>query len=128
MASKANSGTAHAVQIYKLVKGVLTLGQPDAELSPRPDPFVYYLMLSPSTVKIGTTIDLRRRVTNQLRSDLQYVVAIERGGLDLERQRHSEFASERLGKREDFRLSPRLKRHIETLMPDRDELVGIATK
>jgi hypothetical protein len=36
--------------------------------------FVYYLMVGPSTVKIGTTTNLKLRL-NALRADLQYVVA-----------------------------------------------------
>lgn len=90
------------------------------------DGYVYYLMLSPSTVKIGTTTKLRQRL-GDLRTELQYVVAIERGGTHLERQRHREFADERFGKREDFRLSARLKQHIEGLLPQRDELIHEAT-
>jgi hypothetical protein len=83
-------------------------------------------MIGPSTVKIGTTTDLKSRL-NQLRSDPQYVVAIEPGGRDVERQRHLQFATERIGRRENFRLSERLKRHIDDLHPLRDELVGLAS-
>lgn len=92
---------------------------------PKPQPFVYYLMIGPSTVKIGTTTGLPQRL-NALRTEAQYVVAIELGGRELEQQRHKEFADERLGRREDFRLSDRLKNHIEALQPDRDELVAYA--
>lgn len=88
--------------------------------------FVYYLMVGPSTVKIGTTINLPTRL-NALRTDLQYVVAIERGDFRQEHRRHEQFASERIGRREDFRLSERLKRHIDELIPQRDELISLAT-
>ena len=87
---------------------------------------VYYLMVGPSTVKIGTTVNLAQRI-KQLRTDLQYVVALEPGSHTLETQRHREFAVERIGRRENFRLSDRLKAHIESLQPRRDELVNMAT-
>lgn len=91
------------------------------------DPFVYYVMLSPLTVKIGTTRDLATRM-RAFRSDIQYVVAIERGGYELEHRRHRQFADERRNtRREEFHLSERLKRHIDELQPHRDELVEIAT-
>lgn len=98
--------------------------------SPRPiptfPPFVYYLMLGPTTVKIGTTRDVTARV-QQLRSELQYVVALERGSYEIERQRHLQFADERLGLKEDFRLSDRLKAHIESLLPQREVILKEAT-
>lgn len=75
---------------------------------------LYYLMLSPTSVKIGTTTDLVRRVA-ALRSELQYVVAVEPGDYRTETQRHREFATDRITRREDFRLSDRLKAHIEHL-------------
>ncbi|OBA94654.1 hypothetical protein A5668_09125 [Mycolicibacterium fortuitum] len=114
----------HAMLISRAYDNFMD-GLETPELRPKP-PFVYYLMVGPTTVKIGTTTDLTRRLSG-LRSDLQYVVAIERGSFDLERQRHREYATERIGSREDFRLSDRLKAHIESLMPQRDELITEAT-
>lgn len=87
-----------------------------------PRRYVYYLMTGPETVKIGATKCLPQRLT-QLRTDSQYVVAIERGDMQLERRRHIDFASDRIGRREDFRISDRLKAHIEKLMPDRDTII-----
>jgi hypothetical protein len=105
-----------------------------AEATPPPppspntqQPVVYYLILGPTTVKIGTTKNLGARV-RQLRTDLQYVVAVEWGGRDLERQRHLEFADERFGAREDFLLSDRLKARIESLQPRRDEIISLAAQ
>jgi hypothetical protein len=63
-----------------------------------------------------------------MRTDLQYVVAVEWGGRELERQRHLEFATERYGLREDFLLSDRLKAHIESLHPKRDEIITLAAQ
>jgi len=121
----------HAVMIYGIVKR--DLGVPSnkiGRLPPSPprknQPFVYYLMIGPSTVKIGTTMDLLQRLS-QLRSEPQYVVGLERGGRELERQRHKQFADERRSRREDFRLSDRLKKHIDELAPNRDELIKLAT-
>lgn len=96
--------------------------------APVPDEpaFVYYLMIGPETVKIGTTRQLATRM-EQLRTEMQYVVALERGSYELERQRHREFADERIGKREHFRITPRLRQHIAELVPQRDELMIEAT-
>jgi hypothetical protein len=121
----------HAVHVHRAVNELLgeliDLHARPSSTRPEPHAWVYYLMLGPATVKIGTTIDLRQRLA-QLRTDAQYVVAIERGGLDIERKRLIQFADERIGKRENFRLSERLKEHIEALQPDRDELVEIALR
>ena len=81
---------------------------------PGATPVVYYLMLSATTLKIGTTGDLVRRVRS-LRTDMQYVVAVEPGSYEVERQRHKTFAAERLGRREDFHLSDLLSDHIKNL-------------
>lgn len=119
----------HAIRIHGFMRDLLEYGTfPAPKRDPEPpkaQAYVYYLMIGPSTVKIGTTRGLPQRL-NALRTEAQYVVAIERGGRDLERRRHKEFADERIGRREDFRLSNRLKSHIEALQPDRDELVAYA--
>jgi hypothetical protein len=94
--------------------------------APTRQPYVYYLMVGPTTVKIGTTTNLSQRLSG-LRTDLQYVVAIEHGSFDTERKRHLEFATERIGNREDFQLTDRLNSHIESLLPQRDELIREAT-
>lgn len=85
---------------------------------------VYYLMLSPTTVKIGITTNLKLRLSS-LRSELQYVVALEIGDRQLERDRHLQFAADRRPgpRREDFRLSPALKRHVDQLAPQREEIL-----
>lgn len=89
--------------------------------------FVYYLMLSPTTVKIGTTRDLPTRIKTH-GSELQYVVALERGSYDLERARHDQFPMERHGVKEVFTISDDLRRHIEDLASSRDELMAVATR
>lgn len=114
----------HAIKIYGRLKDALLVSAPPID---RAEHFVYYLMIGPSTVKIGTTTGLLKRLTG-LRTDLQYVVALERGGHDLETKRHRQFHTERIGLREDFCLSNRLKAHIDSLRPSRDELVALAVK
>lgn len=119
----------HAIYVHGLVRQVMQdQDERWASEPPLPPPasYVYYLMVGPATVKIGRTVKLRQRINN-LRTDLQYVVAIEHGGAALERERHLEFAAERIGRRENFRLSDRLKNHIESLQPQRDELIELAT-
>jgi hypothetical protein len=117
----------HAIEISELIQGIVQIINdevPTEQFQPRE--YVYYLMVAPEVVKIGTTTNLPRRV-RELRSELQYVVAIEKGGFTLENQRHKQFSEERTVRlRENFRLSNRLKSHIEELMPTRDELIAEA--
>ncbi|AZS07340.1 hypothetical protein PP505_gp70 [Gordonia phage Dorito] len=89
-------------------------------------PVVYYLMVGPATVKIGTSADLIRRIAT-LRTDMQYIVAVEPGSYELERQRHREFRAERINRREDFRLTERLRSHIEHLQANTysDEMIAM---
>lgn len=118
----------HAMMIASLFNGLVPEVFNEPEDAPsevfKPRHYVYYLMIGPATVKIGTTRCLPRRLSG-LRTDLQYVVAIERGGVQLERSRHLEFAKERIPgtRREDFTLSDRLRAHIESLMETRDEII-----
>jgi hypothetical protein len=120
----------HALSITEDFEQMLKLyasTPPETEIQkPEAAGYVYYLMVGPTTVKIGTTRNLADRVA-QLRSELQYVVAVERGSFDIERARHLEFADERIDKREHFRLSAKLKAHIESLVPQRDDLIAEAT-
>lgn len=103
----------HAVmthlRIVDMIEGPRTSG-----LRTDATPLVYYLQLAPTTVKIGTTGNLVNRVAS-LRSEMQYVIAVEPGSYEVEHKRHKAFDAERLGRREDFRLSPRLSAHIERL-------------
>jgi hypothetical protein len=72
---------------------------------------VYYLRLD-ERVKIGTTYHPHRRFAALPHDE---VLAFERGGRGLERQRHTEFADDRLGSSEWFALTPRLRDHIAGL-------------
>lgn len=88
----------------------------DPELPlPRID-VVYYLRRGGS-VKIGTTFSPRHRFAAIPHDE---VLAFERGDRQLERQRHAEFAADRLGTSEWFDLAPRLRAHIAALAAGRD--------
>jgi hypothetical protein len=100
----------HAYLVHRTVDDILSEDQPE----PYRTHVVYYLALSPTTVKIGTTGDLLARMRG-LRTSIQYVLAVEAGDRTVERQRHEQFAAERITRREDFRVSPRLERHIQSI-------------
>jgi hypothetical protein len=88
----------------------------DPELPlPRLD-VVYYLRLGAS-VKIGTTFNPRQRFAALPHDE---VLAFERGGRELEQQRHLEFAADRLGTSEWFGLTRRLGAHIRRLAAGQD--------
>ncbi|NKR90300.1 hypothetical protein GS885_02390 [Rhodococcus hoagii] len=115
---------AHA---YFVEREVSVMLQPEAAPADvKPPALVYYLMLGPNTVKIGTTTNLSRRLS-QLRSDPQYVLAVEPGGHDVEAQRHRQFHLDRIGRKEDFRVSAELEQHIRQLRDGThsDELIAI---
>ena len=101
-----------------------------AQLSKEPEipkqSVVYYLMLSPVTVKIGTTTNLKQRMSG-LRTHAQYIVALEPGDANTERMRHVQFKAERRDpRREDFDLSDALKAHIDALAPQREQVLAAA--
>ena len=88
----------------------------DPELPlPRID-VVYYLRLGTS-VKIGTTFNPRQRFAALPHDE---VLAFERGGRDLEQQRHREFADDRLGTSEWFGLTRRLRAHVRRVAGGQD--------
>jgi hypothetical protein len=91
-------------------------GDPSREPQPVPqgDPVVYYVQLAPDVVKIGTTVNLRRRLMG-LRVDPDAVLVTEPGGEPLERMRHAQFAHLRIGRRENFRVEADLVSHVEML-------------
>lgn len=88
----------------------------DPEL-PLPRVDVVYFLRRGDAVKIGTTVDPRRRF-RAIRHD--EVLAFERGGRPLEQLRHAEFAADRLGTSEWFALSPRLRAHVSAVSHGRD--------
>ena len=73
---------------------------------------VYYAQIG-DYVKIGFSARLRTRL-NALRVD--QLLAVEPGGAELERERHQQFAADRIDlRRENFRPSDALLGHIEAL-------------
>lgn len=113
----------HAYVVHRHIDAVLLEGI-DAMPKKQKSQLVYYLMVGPQTVKIGTTGDLLQRI-GQLRTDLQYIVAVEQGTFELEAERHRQFDAERVGKREDFIISDRLTNHIRMIQSETysDELL-----
>ena len=84
--------------------------------NPTGTPLVYYAQIG-DYIKIGYSTRLRQRLRT-LRAD--HLLAVEPGGLDLERERHAQFRAERIDlRRENFRPSPELLDHIETLRRER---------
>lgn len=80
---------------------------------------VYYVRIG-EYIKIGYTINMYQRLIG-LRASAEDVLATEPGGQRLERQRHAEFATERLGRKENFEPSPRLLAHIEAVKAEHGE-------
>lgn len=117
----------HARIIYERQRRVdLAAARQRERPTPVGNSMVYYLMVGPRRLKIGYALRLKERLSG-LRTDPQYVVALEPGGRDLERQRHKDFDLERIdGRKEDFNLSDRLIAHVTELQPYRDELLEIA--
>jgi hypothetical protein len=86
---------------------------PQPKPAPKPPPataVVYYLRFG-DRVKIGTTTNLARRLSAIPHDE---VLATEVGSFTLERERHGQFAADRvIG--EWFHMSPSLMEHIEGL-------------
>ncbi|MCR2809820.1 MULTISPECIES: GIY-YIG nuclease family protein [unclassified Microbacterium] len=83
----------------------------DAELPPPRVDVVYYLRFE-DRVKIGTSGNPRQRLAAIRHDDL---LGFERGDRRLEHRRHAQFLDERFDRTEWFRLSDRLRAHIETV-------------
>lgn len=74
---------------------------------------VYYVQIGDS-IKIGYTTRLRTRLSD-LRVSATALLAFEPGPPELERERHRDFASDRIGRREDFHPSRALLAHIDRM-------------
>ena len=83
----------------------------DGELPPPRVDVVYYLRYG-DRVKIGTTANPRQRFAAIWHDDL---LALEQGDRRLEHRRHAQFAAERFGTTEWFRLSEGLLDHIASV-------------
>jgi len=89
----------------------------DGELVPPRVDVVYHLRFE-DRVKIGTTAQPRRRLQTLWHDQL---LAFERGDRLVERRRHTQFAADRFGRTEWFRLSDALASHIEGLRAGVDD-------
>ncbi|MFG6476882.1 GIY-YIG nuclease family protein [Microbacterium sp. P06] len=83
----------------------------DGELPPPRVDVVYYLRFD-DRIKIGTTANPRQRLAAIWHDE---VLAFERGDRTLEQRRHAQFAEERFERTEWFRLTPRLRAHVDTV-------------
>lgn len=78
---------------------------------------VYYALVRPGIVKIGTTRHLESRMTALRIESRDHVLAAEPGTKKLERVRHRQFAHLQRGQyREDFELAEELQRHIDATL------------
>jgi len=75
---------------------------------------VYYVQLTGGRVKIGWTRDLEARMS-VFRARMEDVLATEPGAYNIEKRRHRQFASDRIGRTEEFVQSDRLMAHIARL-------------
>lgn len=83
----------------------------DGELPPPRVDVVYYIRFD-DRIKIGTTANPRQRLQRLWHEG---VLAFERGDRLVERRRHEQFASDRLGRSEWFSPSAALEHHIAEL-------------
>lgn len=74
---------------------------------------VYYVRIG-RHIKIGTTTNLLARFQSFHVED-EALLATEPGSYELEKQRHTEFADERIGRREMFTPTLRLIAHIDAV-------------
>ena len=86
---------------------------PDSELPRHRVDVVYYLLWN-DRIKIGTSSQPRARLSAIWHHEL---LAFERGGRELERRRHGDFAHLREGG-EWFTATPELRAHCRTLAGD----------
>jgi hypothetical protein len=88
---------------------------------------VYYAELRPGILKIGTTLNLRTRMST-LHVPPASVVAAEPGTYDVEKARHQQFAHLRIGRGEDFRVDEGLREHVEALAAEHGDPFDLATR
>lgn len=79
----------------------------------RANAVIYYVRIH-DYIKIGTTIGIKQRLDG-LRVSEDALLATEPGSYELEKKRHEQFKHLRIGKRENFRPTLELIRHIESV-------------
>lgn len=75
---------------------------------------VYYVRQPGDRIKIGFTTSFLGRMQT-LYVQMEDVLAVELGGMEMESARHAQFAADRVGRTELFTLSEELTAHIEAL-------------
>lgn len=89
---------------------------------------VYYCRLGANHIKIGTTMDLPRRMVELRVVNASNLLAAEPGGYDVEHQRHEQFRKWRYQKRkEDFGEGPDLLDHIRAVRSQHGDPYALAT-
>lgn len=84
---------------------------------------VYYVRLDSDLIKIGYSAYIADRIAS-FRVSINNLLATEPGGLRLEKERHRQFAAERVnGQLEEFHHSPRLQAHMEKLRRTHDTVL-----
>lgn len=102
------------------VKMTLSPPRPSQFIEPPRDEVVYYLAFG-ERIKIGTSRNLPQRLKSIYHDK---VLAIEPGGVSLERRRHAEFRADRVdGQREWFHVTDRLLAHVKALRAQHGEPV-----
>lgn len=79
------------------------------------EPFVYYVQMPGDLIKIGTSRSVRRRM-GSLTVGPDDLLALEPGSVEVESQRHAQFASLRMRRTERFHDAPVLREHIAQLI------------
>lgn len=89
---------------------------------------VYYCLLRPGVVKIGTSVQLAARV-DSFRLSASAVLAAEPGHFRLENLRHRQFPAQRIDpEREDFRLDDELQAHIDKVRAQHGDPYELVTR
>ena len=88
----------------------------------RSQSIVYYVRFTGGRIKIGTTVDLLRRLT-EMRARVVDVLATEPGGFDVEARRHRKFSHLRDGRSEDFNEDPSLLAHVDAVLAEHGQPV-----
>lgn len=89
---------------------------------------VYYCLLRPGVVKIGTTTQLAIRI-DSFRVPTSAVLAAEPGYFQLEKLRHQQFATQRIAVAyEDFRLDDALQAHIDKVRTTHGDPYELVTR
>lgn len=90
---------------------------------------VYYARLGNNHIKIGTTVDLPRRMVELRVVNAGNLLAAEPGGFELERKRHQQFRKWRYQRRkEDFGEGPDLLQHIALVREEHGDPYQLAAQ